>query len=194
MQDVVRSQSGRRSVVAFAVAGLVAAGLLVTAVFGSTGGAATPPNAEARQVAALNARLAGAEQDAKFWQQLVQNFKPAKSLKLNSMADHQVLVLPSGLVLALHFDSMNLAKAKNLNWVAVGIPGVFTQADKARVNRLYGPGINHFHDLKTDVHGGKRGVTGIWFAHIGARNFTSPFGKVTQGKIDPKFMPTAPPK
>ncbi len=193
MQEAVSRQFGRRSMVGFVVA-LVAAGLLVAAVFGSTGGAATPENTEAQQIAALNARLASAEQDAKFWQQLVQNFTPAKSLKLNSMADHEMLMLPSGLVLALHFDSMSLAKAKNLNWLAVGIPGVFTQADKARVNRLYGPGINHFHDLKTDIHGGKRGVQGIWFLHIGARKFTSPFGKVTPGKIDPKFMPTAPPK
>ena len=136
MQEAVRSQFGRRSMVGFIVA-LVAAGLLVAAVFGSTGGAATPGNAEAQQVAALNARLAGAEQNAKFWQQLVQNFKPAKSLELNSMADHQVLVLPSGLVLALHFDSMNLAKAKNLNWVAVGIP--------ARVIKRGGASVNGSH-------------------------------------------------
>lgn len=165
----------------------VVTGLVAAAVFGSSGGNAAPASTQGQQVQAL-------ERDAKFWQQLVQSFKPARSLGLNSMADHQVLVLPSGLVLALHFDSMNLAKARNLNWIAVGIPGVFTQADKARVNRLYGPGINHFHDLKTDIHGGKRGVKGIWFAHIGARNFTSPFGKVVQGKIDPNFMPTAPPK
>ena len=193
MPDVTRARKGRRSFVALLVT-LVATGLIGGAVFGSSGGQAAPATAEAQKIAALEARLAATELDAKFWQQLVQNFKPARSLKLNSMADHQVLVLPSGLVLALHFDSMNLAKAKNLNWIAVGIPGVFTQADKARVNRLYGPGINHFHDLKTDVHGGKRGVTGIWFAHIGARKFTSPFGKVVQGKIDPTFMPTAPPK
>ncbi len=192
MPDAVRTRPGRRSLVALLVT-LVATGLAAAAIAGSKGEAA-PVSAEAQKIAALEARLAASELDAKFWQQLVQNFKPAKSLKLNSMADHQVLVLPSRLVLALHFDSMNLAKAKNLNWIAVGIPGVFTQADKARVNRLYGPGINHFHDLKTDVHGGKRGVTGIWFAHIGARTFTSPFGKVAQGKIDPRFMPTAPPK
>lgn len=192
MPDAVRARPGRRSLVAL-LATLVATGLAGGAVFGSSGEAASA-SAEAQRVAALEARLAASELDARFWEQLVQNFKPAKSLKLNSMADHQVLALPSGLVLALHFDSMNLAKAKNLNWIAVGIPGVFTQADKARVNRLYGPGINHFHDLKTDVHGGKRGARGVWFAHIGARNFTSPFGKVAQGKLDPSFMPTAPPK
>lgn len=191
MPEAVRARPGRRSLVALLVT-LVTAGLVGGAVFGSSGEAA-PASADAQKIA-FEARLAASELDAKFWQQLVQSFKPAKSLGLNSMADHQVLVLPSGLVLALHFDNMKLAKAKNLNWIAVGIPGVFTRADKARVNRLYGPGINHFHDLKTDIHGGKRGVKGVWFAHIGARNFTSPFGKVVQGKIDPRFMPTAPPK
>lgn len=185
MPEAVRARPGRRSLVVLLVV-LVTAGLVGGAVFGSRGEAA-PASSEAQKIAA-------AELDAKFWQQLVQNFKPAKSMGLNSMADHRVLVLPSGLVLALHFDSMNLSKARNLNWFAVGIPGVFTQADKARVNRLYGPGINHFHDLKTDAHGGKRGVKGVWFAHVGVRNFTSMFGTVVQGKIDPRFMPTAPPK
>ena len=192
MPEAVRARPGRRSLVVLLVT-LVATGLIAGAVAGSSGEAA-PVSAEAQKIAALEARLAASERDARFWQQLVQSFKPAKSMGLNSMADHRVLVLPSGLVLALHFDNMNLAKAKNLNWIAVGIPGVFTQADKARVNRLYGPGINHFHDLKTDVHGGKRGVKGVWFAHVGVRNFTSMFGKVVQGKIDPRFMPTAPPK
>lgn len=192
MQEVGRARSRRTSLVAL-LAVLVAGGLLGAGVVGASSGDAAPPSA-AQKIAALEARLASTEQDAKFWRQLTQSFTPAKSLNLNSMADHEVLVLPSGLVLALHFDNMNLAKAKNLNWFAVGIPGIFTQADKARVNRLYGPGINHFHDLKTDQHGGKRGVKGIWFAHVGVRNFTSPFGKVVQGKIDPRFMPTPPPK
>lgn len=192
MPDTVRARPGRKSLVTLLVT-LVTAGLVGAAVFGSSGEAA-PASAQAQKIAALEARLAASELDAKFWQQLVQSFKPAKSMKLNSMADHRVLVLPSGLVLGLHFDNMNLAKAKNLNWIAVGIPGVFTQADKARVNRLYGPGINHFHDLMTDAHGGKPGAKGVWFAHIGARNFTSPFGKVVPGAIDPSFMPTAPPK
>ncbi len=194
MQKAVRAPLRRRALIASLVA-LAAAGLTAGAVLGSSSGATTAtPSTQTRELTALRARLTVAERDAKFWQQLVQNFRPATSLKLNSMSDHRVLALPSGLVLALHFDSMNLANAKNLNWIAVGIPGIFTQADKARVNRLYGPGINHFHDLKTDVHGGKRGVSGIWFLHIGARTFTSPFGKVAPGRVDPNFMPTAPPK
>lgn len=194
MQKAVRARFRRRALVASLVA-LVAAGLTAGAVLGSSSGATTAtPSAQTRELAALRARLAVAERDAKFWQQLVQNFRPATSLKLNSMSDHEVLMLPSGLLLALHFDSMNLAKAKNLNWVAVGVPGAFTKADQARVNALYGPGFTHFHDLKTDIHGGKPSTKGVWFVHVGARTFTSPFGKVTQGRVDPSFMPTAPPK
>jgi len=193
MHEGNRVRSRRTSLVTLLTA-IAAGGLLAAAAFGSGGGNSAAPTAAEPEIAALQARLASTELDAKLWRQLTQNFTPAKSVGLNSMADHRVLVLPSGLVLALHFDNMNLAKASNLNWFAVGIPGVFTQADKARVNRLYGPGLNHFHDLKTDVQGGKRGVQGVWFAHIGVRNFTSPFGKVVQGKIDPRFMPTAPPK
>jgi hypothetical protein len=196
MEKNVSSGSARRRSrrlrFAAPLSALVVTGLIAAAVFGSSGGAGTA-NAQAREIARLQAQLSATQQDAKFWQQLVQNFTPAKSLGMNSMSDHQVLMLPSGLVMALHFDNMSLAKAKNLNWLAVGIPGVFTKADQARVNKLYGPGVTHFHDLKADVHGGKPGTKGVWFIHVGARNFTSPFGKVSSAKIDPNFMPTAPP-
>jgi hypothetical protein len=143
--------------------------------------------------ATQDARLASVERDARFWRQLTSAFVPAKRMGLNAMADHVVLRTPGGPVLALHFDNMNLAKAKNLNWVAFALPGRFTRADQARVNRLYGPGFTHFHDLKTDIHGGKLGTRGIWFVHIGTRNFRSPFGRVQVGKVDPNFMPTRPP-
>ena len=93
----------------------------------------------AREVAALKAQLATAQRDARFWRQLTSAFVPGKRLGLNSMADHVVLRTPGGPVLALHFDNMNLAKAKHLNWVAYAIPGRFTRADQARLNRLYGP-------------------------------------------------------
>jgi hypothetical protein len=146
-----------------------------------------------QEVAALKAQLADAQRDAKFWRQLTAAFTPAERLGLNAMSDHYILRTPGGPVLALHFDNMNLAKAQNLNWVAFAIPGRFTRADQARVNRLYGPGFTHFHDLKTDVHGGKPGTKGIWFVHIGTRNFQSPFGRVRVGKVDPNFMPTKPP-
>jgi hypothetical protein len=91
-------------------------------------------------------------------------------------------------------DNPSLAKAKNVNWVAVAVPGVFTKADQARVNRLYGPGFTHFHDLKGDSHGGAPGTKGVWFLHIGTRNFTSPFGEVQRGKVDQSFMPAPPPR
>jgi len=190
MAKVVKGRSRSRAASASLVA-LVAAGLLVAGIFGSTGGAAT--SAQSKQVASLKAQLAKAELDAKFWKQLIGSFKPGTALGLQSMSDHLVMPLDGGLVLGLHFDNPQLAKAKNLNWVAIGIPGVFTKADQARVNKLYGPGVTHFHDPATDVHGGEPGAKGVWFIHVGARNFTSPFGKVVKGKVDPNFMPTAPP-
>ena len=165
-----------------------AAALLLLATRSEAGTTST-----ARQIAALKAQLANAKRDARFWQQLTSAFVPAKKLGLNSMADHMVLRTPGGPVLALHFDNMNLAKAKNLNWVAYAIPGRFTGADQARLNRLYDPGFTHFHDLKADVHGGKPTTKGVWFVHIGTRNFKSPFGRVRVGKVDPNFMPTRPP-
>jgi hypothetical protein len=152
------------------------------------------PSAKDREIARLKAELARAQLDAKFWNQLVTTFKPARSLGLNGMADHQMLILPGGLVMALHFDNMNLTKAKNLNWIALAVPGKFTRDDQNRVNRLYGPGFTHFHDLKADVHGGPAGTPGVWFVHVGARDFTSPFGKVKKSVVDLKFMPTRPPR
>jgi len=171
----------RRRLVGGSLATVAVASVLLGAVLGSSSAAPGPEPALGKL-------------DAKFWKQLVQNFDSAKAMKVSSMADHEMLVLPGGLVLALHFDNMNLARAKNLNWVAIGVPGVFTQADQKRVNRLYGPGFTHFHDLEADVHGGKPGTKGVWFVHVGTRNFTSPFGKVSAGKVDLNFMPTKAPR
>ena len=182
----------RRTAV-WSIAPAVLAVAIFFAVFGSSSGAATG-DAQAAELAKLRAQLASAERDARFWNELVQNFTPGKALELNSMADHRLLRLPGGPVLALHFDNMNLAKAKHLNWVALAVPGVFTKADQKRVNRLYGPGFTHFHNFEADAHAGKPGMKGVWFVHVGARNFTSPFGKVRQGKVDPNFMPTVPPR
>lgn len=173
--------SSRRRLVAGALIAFVVAGLAFLALRGPSSGAAT------------SAEPALGKRDAQFWQQLVQNLHSGESISLNSMADHELLMLPGGLVLALHFDNLNLAKAKNLNWIAVAVPGVFTRADQRRVNRLYGPGFTHFHDFEADVHAGKPGAKGVWFVHVGARNFTSPFGKVRAGKVDLNFMPTKPP-
>ena len=181
--------SRRRLVIGLGLVALVTA--VVLSLLATRSQAGTPSTA--REIAALKAQLADAQRDARFWQQLTSAFIPAKKLGVNSMADHVILRTPGGPVLALHFDNMNLAKAKNLNWVAYAIPGRFTRADQARLNRLYGPGFTHFHDLKGDAHGGKPGTKGVWFVHIGTRNFTSPFGRVRVGKVDPNFMPTRPP-
>ncbi|MGH2920829.1 MAG: hypothetical protein ACRDKU_02015 [Gaiellaceae bacterium] len=145
------------------------------------------------EVAALEARLASVERDARFWRQLTSAFVPGKTLGLSSMSDHSLRRTPGGPVLALHFDNMNLEKAANLNWVAFALPGRFTRADQARVNRLYGPGFTHFHSFKSDAHGGPAGTKGVWFVHIGTRTFRSPFGQVRSGRVDLNFMPTKPP-
>ncbi len=173
---------GRRAL--WAVAPLVAGLALGGAFFGGGAGAlAASPSARGQIT-----------QDARFWQQLVSIFKPAgpAPFNLRSMSDHRLYMLRSGYILALHFDSMNLARARNLNWIALGVPGVFTKADQARVTRQFGPGFSHFHDLIHDTHGGKLGAKGAWFLHIGVRDFTSPWGKVRAGQIDPNFMPTPP--
>lgn len=183
----IRRSFGGRSVLWSAA--LLAVGLALGAAFlGGTGVAAVSKDPE---VAILHADLAQAQEDATLWKQLTTVLKPAPA-HLRSMQDHRLYMLPSGIVIGLHFDNMNLAKAKNLNWVVFGVPGVFTKADQQRVARQYGPGFTHFHDLIADTHGGKPGAKGAWFVHTGARNFTSPFGQVTAGAIDSRFMPTPP--
>jgi hypothetical protein len=181
--------TGSRLIAGAALVALTAIAATTALATRSEAGTATP----ARELASVKAQLATAQRDARFWKQLTSAFVPAKKLGLNAMADHLVLKTPGGPVLALHFDNMNLAKAQNLNWVAYALPGRFTRSDQERLNRLYGPGFTHFHDPKTDIHGGKTGVKGIWFVHIGTRNFTSPFGRVQSGKVDTRFMPTKPP-
>lgn len=182
-----RRSFGGRSVLSGAA--LLAVGLALGAAFlGGTGAAA---RSQDPQTAILRARVAQAQQDATFWKQLTTVLKPAPA-RLRSMQDHRLYMLPSGIVIGLHFDNMNLAKAKNLNWIVFGVPGVFTKADQLRVMRQYGPGFTHFHDFVADTHGGKPGAKGFWFVHIGARDFQSPFGTVKAGQIDTRFMPTPP--
>ncbi len=142
--------SRRRLVLTLALFALVGAAALSLLATRSQAGTTS----SSQEVAALKAQLATAERDARFWRQLTSAFVPAKSLGLNSMSDHVVLRTPGGPVLALHFDNMNLARANNLNWVAYALPGRFTRADQARLNRLYGPGFTHFHNFKKDApHG-----------------------------------------
>jgi hypothetical protein len=180
----------RRFVLSLALLGLTTA--VVLSLLATRSGAGTTSSAV--EIAALKTQLADTQRDARFWRQLTSAFVPGKQLGLNSMADHSLLRTPGGPVLALHFDNLNLAKAKNLNWVALAIPGRFTRADQARVNKLYGPGFTHFHDFAADVHAGKPGVKGVWFVHVGTRDFNSPFGRVRTGKVDLNFMPTRPPR
>ncbi|OCP19378.1 hypothetical protein BC361_31120 [Ensifer sp. LC54] len=108
------------------------------------------------------------------------------------MTDHRAYMLPGGLVLALHFDDMDLSKAQNLNWIAVGFPGKFCKADQARLESEYGKGFTHFHSMKNDTHGGEKGEEGVWFVHTAVREFEAPWGKVEPG-VDQNFMPTEAP-
>ncbi|MBI2850548.1 MAG: hypothetical protein HYX80_05830 [Chloroflexi bacterium] len=142
-----------------------------------------------QEVASLSAQLTGLQQDAKYWTQLSNIFMP---VELKSMTDHKVFMTSGGLIVALHFDNMDLSKAQNLNWMAVGIPGKYTKQDQARIENLYGKGFTHFHDLMADTHGGKPGAEGVWFMHVAVRDFSAPWGAVKPG-VDAAFMPTAAP-
>ena len=137
----------------------------------------------------LTTAATAGEHDAKYWQQLTALLQP---VEMPSMTDHRAYMLPSGVVLALHFDNMDLAKAENLNWVAVGLPGKFCKADQARVEAEYGKGFTHFHSMKNDTHGGEAGEEGVWFVHTAVREFEAPWGKVKPG-VDTNFMPTEAP-
>jgi hypothetical protein len=165
---------------------VVAVALLATACGGDEGGASEAEAAD------LRAQLADTRQDSRYWQQLT---SPMKPVELKSMTDHRAYMFPSGYLLALHFDNMELAKAKNLNWVALGVAGTFCAKDQQRVEAGFGPGFTYFHDLEADTHGGKPGANGVWFVHVAVRDFTSPIseGPVEGGKPDSGFMPTPPP-
>ncbi len=167
---------------------LVVAVSLLAAACGGNGG-----NAREEESDELRATVASARQDSKYWQQLTSLMKP---VELSSMTDHRAYMLPSGYLLALHFDDMDLDEAQNLNWVALGVPGRFCKKDQQRVEGEFGPGFTHFHDLEADTHGGKPGAKGVWFVHVGVRDFETPMSKapVRGGEIDSGFMPTPPPK
>ncbi len=165
---------------------VAAAALLATACGGDGNGAGGGP------AGAGEAELADLRQDAKYWEQLTNLMEP---VELKSMTDHRAYMLPSGYLLALHFDDMDLEQAENLNWVALGVPGRFCKKDQERVENEFGPGFTHFHDLEADTHGGKPGAEGVWFVHIGVRDFESPMSEtpVAAGRINSGFMPTPAP-
>lgn len=169
------------AVAAAAVVG--AAGLLVGIAVGGEDSAKD-------EVAALQTELAAKEKDSRYWEQLTSLMKP---VELNSMTDHRAFALKDGTLIALHFDNMDLDKAENLNWVALGVPGEFCAEDQQRVIKRFGSGVTHFHDLENDIHGGKPGAKGVWFVHTGVRDFDAPWGKVTGGQPDTNFMPTKAP-
>lgn len=139
--------------------------------------------------AQLRAQIANLEQDAGYWKQLSALLAP---VEMPLMTDHRAYMLPGGLVIALHFDDMDLSRAKNLNWVAIGVPGKYWKQDQERVEGLYGKGFTHFHDMMNDTHGGAPGADGVWFVHVAVREFDAPWGHVTPG-VDQAFMPTPAP-
>lgn len=170
------------------VAGLGALLVVAGACAPSTAGTAAPA-AQDPQIATLKTQLVALGQDETYWKQLTTVLTP---LKLPTMTDHRAYMLPTGAIIALHFDDMDLAKAKNLNWIAFGVPGRFCLSDQQRIEAQFGPGFTHFHDIKNDTHGGKAGAEGVWFVHTAVREFDAPWGHVTPG-TDLKFMPTPAP-
>jgi len=177
-----------KSVSAARLATVVPLLLAVGLIAAGCGGSGDSESADAAELA----ELAELRQDARYWQQLTALFEP---VELASMTDHRAYMLPSGYLLALHFDNMDLAEAENLNWVALGVPGTFCDTDQKRVEAEFGEGFTHFHDLETDTHGGEPGAEGVWFVHSGVRDFESAMstGPVSGGEIDSGFMPTPAP-
>jgi hypothetical protein len=159
--------------------GLLVTGFVLGSLFSSVAGLGVGPAVQAQQ----DARA------ARFWQQLTSLLEP---VSMPTMTDHRAYMTPGGLVIALHFDNMDLNRAENLNWVAVGLPGKFCLADQQRVEAQNGPGFTHFHDLKNDIHGGPPGTEGVWFIHVAVRDLQAPWGPVAKG-VDTNFMPTPAP-
>lgn len=149
--------------------------------------------AKDQEIATLRGQLGSLSQDAAYWKELTALMKP---VELKSMTDHRAYMLPSGVLMALHFDNAKLQEARHLNWVALGIPGKNCREDQQRIESTLGTGFTHFHDLKRDTHGSSiPGVEGVWFVHVGVRDFESPMsgGPVKLG-VDEKFMPTPAPQ
>jgi len=141
---------------------VVAVVALLAVSCGGDGGGASEAEA-----ADLRAQLADMSRDAQYWQQLTGLIEP---VELASMTDHRAYMLPNGHLLALHFDNMDLERAENLNWVALGVPGTFCENDQQRVEEAFGDGFTHFHDLEADTHSGDAGAEGVWFVHVGVRD------------------------
>ncbi len=172
------------------VAGLGALLLVAGACAPATSAAAQAPTAaKDQEIAGLKTQLAALQQDETYWKQLTSTVMP---VTLKTMTDHRAYMLQSGALMALHFDDMDLSKAKNLNWIAFGVPGKYCAADQQRIEAQFGKGFTHFHDMVNDTHGGKPGAQGAWLMHIAVREFDAPWGHVVPG-VDLKFMPTPAP-
>ncbi len=167
------------------ITGIVAGALLLT----SCGVSKEDVAVKDQEIANLRAQLTTAQQGAQYWTQLTTVFMP---VELPSMSDHTAFMTPGGLMVALHFDNMDISQAQNLNWVAIGVPGKFSKQDQERIEKLYGKGFTHFHDLMADTHGGPPGTEGVWFVHFAVRDFDAPWGNLKPG-LDSNFMPTPPP-
>lgn len=168
------------------------AGFLLVALLASACSQGVPASevaAKDQEITNLKAQVAELQNPARFWQQLTAVMAP---VEMPSMTDHRAYMLPSGVVLATHFDNMDLSQAENLNWMALGVPGKFCKSDQERVEQEFGPGFTHFHDLKNDTHGGQPGAEGVWFVHVAVREFDAPWGHVLSG-VDQNFMPTPAP-
>jgi len=167
--------------------------LLLTALLAGIPAFGSPTrelDAKNRDIADLQAQVARLDTEAKYWKQLTALLAP---VQMPLMTDHRAYMLPSGLVLALHFDNMDLDQAENLNWLAIGIPGQYWKEDQERIEAQYGKGFTHFHDMENDIHGGEPGARGVWFVHLAVREFEAPWGLVKPG-IDHNFMVTPAPE
>lgn len=103
-----------------AVAGLAA--LLLVAGACAPAGAQPAATAKDQEVVSLKAQLAALQQDETYWKQLTSVVMP---VSLQTMTDHRAHLLQTGGIIALHFDDMDLGKARNLNWIAFGVPGKY---------------------------------------------------------------------
>ncbi len=162
-------------------------GLVTTAC--SAGISENEVAARDQEITALSEQVASLQEDLVFWEQLTAFAAP---VEMPSMSDHRAFMTEDGVVFALHFDNMDIGKAENLNWVAIGLPGVFCATDQERVESQFGDGFTHFHDMTNDTHGGAPGAEGVWFIHTAVRDFEAPWGPVTAG-VDHGFMPTPAP-
>lgn len=88
-----------------------------------------------------------------------------------------------------HWNHDDPAQADELNWIGVGVKGVFCSEDRPGPERYW----RHFHHYDAENypagHGNVLGGSGYWLTHIAVRDFTAPWGEVGPG-VDEDFMHT----